>query len=99
MKDEIWTKRDGTKIAVSDMDESHVRNALRMVIRNHRKLIEKRALARALVELMNEETMSWGGQDELHAEAMQRLRDPNVHFPLLGCNGSEELYNSRGRGR
>lgn len=37
-KDEIWTMRDGTKIAVGDMSESHVRNALRMVMRNHRKL-------------------------------------------------------------
>jgi len=36
MVDEFWTMRDGTKIAVGDMSESHVRNALRMVIRKHK---------------------------------------------------------------
>ena len=43
-KDEMWTQRDGTKIAVGDMDESHVRNALRMVIRNDRKRRMRAAL-------------------------------------------------------
>lgn len=36
--DEIWTTRDGRKIPVSEMSEEHVRNALRMVLRNRRKL-------------------------------------------------------------
>lgn len=35
--DEIWTMRDGTQIAVRDMDENHVRNALRMVLRKARE--------------------------------------------------------------
>lgn len=34
MKDEIWKTKDGTEIEVKDMTESHVRNALRLVIRN-----------------------------------------------------------------
>lgn len=34
--DEIWTTRDGTRIAVGDMTEGHVRNALRMILRNQR---------------------------------------------------------------
>lgn len=34
MKDEIWKTTDGTEIEVKDMEESHVRNALRWVIRN-----------------------------------------------------------------
>lgn len=34
--DEIWTMIDGTEIAVNDMSEAHVRNALRMIIRNDR---------------------------------------------------------------
>jgi hypothetical protein len=39
--DELWTQRDGTKIAVGDMSESHVRNALRMVLRNQRRTLER----------------------------------------------------------
>jgi hypothetical protein len=34
--DEEWTMKDGSKIQVKDMDESHVRNCLRLVIRNLR---------------------------------------------------------------
>lgn len=34
---EVWTTRDGRKIAVSDMEEHHVRAALNMVIRRARK--------------------------------------------------------------
>lgn len=36
-KEEYWTMKDGTEIAVGDMEEEHVRNALRMVIRRHRE--------------------------------------------------------------
>lgn len=41
MDDEIWTTKDGRKIAVGDMDEQHVRNALRMVIRKRRESMAK----------------------------------------------------------
>lgn len=33
---ERWRTRDGRKIAVSDMDEDHVRATLNMLIRNRR---------------------------------------------------------------
>jgi hypothetical protein len=29
-----WTMRDGTKISVDDMDINHLRNTLKMIIRN-----------------------------------------------------------------
>lgn len=29
-----WTTKDGTKMNVDDMDENHVRNAFKMVLRN-----------------------------------------------------------------
>ncbi|NOQ30195.1 MAG: hypothetical protein GQ570_03635 [Helicobacteraceae bacterium] len=31
--DEVWTMKDGTKIEVKDMEESHAKNCLRMLIR------------------------------------------------------------------
>lgn len=37
--DEIWTTRDGRNVAVGDMDENHVRNALRMVLRRRREAL------------------------------------------------------------
>jgi hypothetical protein len=33
MKEEYWTTKKGKRIAVSDMDEDHVRHCLRMLIR------------------------------------------------------------------
>ena len=33
MKEEYWTTKKGERIAVGDMDEDHVRNCLRMLIR------------------------------------------------------------------
>ena len=35
MKEAIfWTKKDGTKIDIDDMDIEHLRNTLKMVVRN-----------------------------------------------------------------
>lgn len=36
-QDEIWTTLEGVRIRVGDMDESHVRNALNMVIRRSKE--------------------------------------------------------------
>lgn len=55
MEDEIWTTRDGRKIAVGDMDEQHVRNTLRMILRNRRRMqerVEKRPALLHLVRLL-----------------------------------------------
>ncbi len=86
MKDEIWITKDGKKISVGDMEESHVRNALRMVIRQMRESLE---------EPTRELEPSAGDmQDMLHAQAMLDLANPNAFFPLLegGVYGSPELY-------
>jgi len=37
MRDEVWTTKDGEKIQVKDMSETHVRNALRSMLRYKRK--------------------------------------------------------------
>lgn len=46
--EEVWTTHDGRKIAVGEMDEAHVRDTLRMVIRRARKGEAKRLAKRAL---------------------------------------------------
>jgi hypothetical protein len=34
-----WTMRDGTKISVDDMDINHLRNTLKMIIRNKARVL------------------------------------------------------------
>ena len=41
MKEEYWTTKNGDNLAVSDMDEEHVRHCLRMMIRRDRERKEK----------------------------------------------------------
>jgi len=36
MNDELWTKRDGTTIKVSEMTEDHLRRTVKMVSNNRR---------------------------------------------------------------
>ena len=35
-----WTMKDGEKINVDDMTESHLRNVLKMILRNQKERIE-----------------------------------------------------------
>lgn len=47
LPDEVWVTEDGRRIRVVDMDESHVRNALRLVLRRDREHRERVARTRA----------------------------------------------------
>ena len=40
MEKVYWTMRNGNKISVDDMDITHLRNTLKMIIRNSEKAIE-----------------------------------------------------------
>lgn len=51
-QEETWTTRDGRILTVAEMDESHVRNVLRLVLRRQRALREK---LKPIVELANAE--------------------------------------------
>ena len=42
MKEEYWKMKNGEKIAVGDMSESHVKNVLRMIIRTRNAINDKR---------------------------------------------------------
>lgn len=94
VQDEIWTMRDGTKIAVGDMDEDHVRNTLRMIMRQ-RRLKREAKLASIL-----DETMTIGdAQEMLNSQYWSDLANPNCFFPLLdgGVCGSPELQRKYGK--
>ena len=39
--DELWTMRNGTTISVDTMDADHLRNTLKMIIRNNQKKVTK----------------------------------------------------------
>ena len=53
--DEVWTTGNGRRIRVGDMDEQHVRNTLRMILRNRRKRAAKLAELKALFERLRTE--------------------------------------------
>lgn len=66
-EDEIWTTRDGRRLKVGEMEEAHVRDALRLVIRRHRKRMARQARTRAIIEAAERdldycitEDMKWG---------------------------------------
>jgi hypothetical protein len=94
MKEEFWTKRDGTRIAVGDMDVEHLQNTLRMIIRNNRRLVEKHE------ELAFPEMTYFEWEDSQDAQAYRDLANPDIFFPLLegGVHGSPELQERHGKG-
>lgn len=92
--------KDGTQIAVGDMEERHVRNALRMLIRQHRKRRERRSTAMQSALVGGDYDLSGGeGQDMLNAEHYRMLANPSAFFPLLdgGVHGSPALQAKYGR--
>ena len=46
-----WTMRDGSKISVDDMDVNHLRNVLKMILRN---IEQKKTVKRTEVKLNGE---------------------------------------------
>lgn len=38
--DEVWETKEGQLYQIQDMSEEHVKNCLRMIIRNHREKVE-----------------------------------------------------------
>ena len=64
--DVYWTMRNGQKISVDDMDEQHVRNSLKMVLRK---------LEKAKAELMNKPVKS--REVTLNGDMAQQWNDMN----------------------
>ena len=64
--DVYWTMRNGQKISVDDMDEQHVRNSLKMVLRK---------LAKAKAELMTKPVKS--REVTLNGDMAQQWNDMN----------------------
>jgi hypothetical protein len=93
LDDEYWTTQDGRRIAVGEMDVEHLRNVLRMILRNRRREAAK------LISTQYDDDFAFldvDGQDELNAQAYRDLANPDVYFPLLGVHGSPELQKKHG---
>jgi len=93
MEDEIWTMKDGSKIQVGEMTEDHAKNALRMVLRNRRKKLQR------AFPIADE---SFGGQDNhailadlqaKHGDAVRVEREG-----VAGMNGGNVYVNGEWRG-
>jgi hypothetical protein len=74
--DEVWTTRDGRKIKVGDMDVTHLRNTLRLILR-HRRLMHERMkehpLTMELLKRLVKQTMRKVSEEQAAEE--QRLYD------------------------
>lgn len=94
--------RDGTRVAVGDMDVEHLlRNTLRMIIRNRRE--SRRILVSTEhdeVSGMEEEMTYFQWKDSQDARRYCDLANPNIFFPLLegGVHGSLGLQQRHGKG-
>ncbi len=90
-REEYWIRRDGTKIAVGDMDVDHLRNTLRMIIRNVRRRRRDDVSASSEMSYFEYKDMS-------DAQAYRNLASPHAFFPMLegGVYGSPELQKKYG---
>lgn len=79
MSVEYWTTKNGEKISVDDMDLTHLRNTLKMIIHNARKNAEARKETHSVT---------------LHGEMAQQWNDINEEHDMHNdCDASElDLY-------
>jgi hypothetical protein len=98
--DEMWTTQDGRKIAVGDMEESHVRNVLRMILRKRRERFDRHMAALEQEMITSAFADDIDPQVLMNAQHYRDLADPDVFFPLLdgGVFGSPELQKKYGKG-
>jgi hypothetical protein len=74
MKDEIyWTMKNGQKIKVDDMDINHLRNTLKMIIRNssqpkvkHKFELNGDIAQMSIDQEIDDEIFELGAEDELY---------------------------------
>ena len=71
-----WTMRDGSKISVDDMDVNHLRNVLKMILRN---IEQKKTVKRTEVKLNGEIAQSMI-DDAMEQELYDTLSDKERSF-------------------
>ena len=71
-----WTMRDGSKISVDDMDVNHLRNVLKMILRN---IEQKKTVKRTEVKLNGEIAQSMI-DDAMEQELYDTLSDEERSF-------------------
>jgi hypothetical protein len=59
--DELWACKDGRILYVSEMDESHVRAVLNMILRKRRKMRQLKAM---LMEIATSDEPFWDSDDK-----------------------------------
>ena len=71
-----WTMRDGSKISVDDMDVNHLRNVLKMILRN---IEQKKTVKRTELKLNGEIAQSMI-DDAMEQELYDTLSDKERSF-------------------
>ena len=67
--DVYWTMRNGQKISIDDMDEQHVRNSLKMILRKLEKAeaeLMTKPVASREVTLNGDMAQQWNDMNEEH---------------------------------
>jgi hypothetical protein len=76
MKEQIyWTTKEGKKILVDDMTESHAKNTLKMILRNLNNIVIKEALGKKKVEFKLNGDMANQFNDSYYADGDDDLHD------------------------
>jgi hypothetical protein len=73
LDDEIWTTQDGRQIPVGEMNVEHLRNVLRMILRNRR-----REAAKLISTQYDDDFAFRDGQDELAVPGILDFRRDKV---------------------
>jgi hypothetical protein len=84
-----WTTREGKRILVDDMTESHAKNTLKMILRNLNNIVVKEALGKKKVEfklngdMANQFIESYyeDEDDDLHDETYLHFLTFNTFLP------------------
>lgn len=95
-QEEVWKTSDGREIPVGEMDEEHVKNVLRMILRRRRKMKDRiertRGGLRAFAELVRPYLKEMDQR-----EAMKQIEEDEKLFDSLNAEILEDrMWGSDG---
>ena len=78
-----WTTREGKRILVDDMTESHAKNTLKMILRNLNNIVVKEELGKKKVEFKLNGDMANQFNESYYTDEDDDLHDENYNDFLI----------------